>query len=216
MLMNFSILYNRKFRNNIHGWWKITSWSKRRKARKKQHIPLGRVFLLGQDSVMVNLIASTQVSKLQKREAISDNKVVICTDWQSSYCGRHTGMPCFMLSAQSAAKSTVKKLGGEGGVYFISIWLHSPRDGQRDDTAQGGQGCSSRVRTGSGSCPGHSNSPLPSPWCEAEPQGEPLPTSHRVSGPCHSTLPSCQTLGWCAREWYSSSLLLCRVWPGWE
>lgn len=73
---------------------------------------------------MVDLIALTQVSKLQKRQEIGDNKVVIYIEWQSSYCGRHTGIPYFMLSAQSATKKAVKKLGGGGEVHFISIWLH--------------------------------------------------------------------------------------------
>lgn len=67
---------------------------------------------------MVNLIASTQVSELQKRQEICGNKVVIYIDWQSSYCGRHTGMPYFMLSAHSAEKNTVKKL----GEYMLSLF----------------------------------------------------------------------------------------------
>ena len=36
------------------------------------------------------------------------------------------------------------------------------------------------------------------PWlrCEAEPRGEPLPTSHSGAVPCHSTLPSYRTPRW--------------------
>lgn len=56
------------------------------------------------------------------------------------------------------------------------------------------------LKSSAAPCPGHSSSSLPSLGCEAEPQEKPLPTSHTVSAPCHGTLPSCQTLGWCARE----------------
>lgn len=51
-------------------------------------------------------------------------------------------MLCFMLSVQSDAKKTVKKLGGGGGsIFYLNLTSRcppSPRDGQRDDTAQGG------------------------------------------------------------------------------
>lgn len=42
-----------------------------------------------------------------------------------------------LCSLHRVLQKNPEKLGGEGEIYFTSNWFHSPRDGQRDDTAQG-------------------------------------------------------------------------------